>query len=254
MKNLPTEIIVIICHHLRDDEKKLVRLCQTGCKYRNIVYDTYAYQIPYLLRDKVQFCLDFEYLCQKACYCENPVYVNYIGLLKYYCWNYINPKDCLAVLCRYGHLKVAQYIVKTFNFSYNDVSRNNNWAISWACRGGHLEMVQWLFETFYFDDNDPHLPFQVLSWACEYGRLEIAQWLVKMHNFNYFLPFNHNCLVRACENGHFDMVRWLVKTFNLTAVDVRYNHNLAICYACTNDHLEIVRWLADTFNLNIYKN
>lgn len=61
-----------------------------------------------------------------------------------------NNNQAIHYCCEYGHLKLAQWLVKTFNLNENDIKSMDDWALTYSCKNGHLEVVKWLVKKFYW--------------------------------------------------------------------------------------------------------
>ena len=122
--------------------------------------------------------------------------------------------------CRYGHLKIIQWLYSACSLTVKNVRFNSNWAVQVVCHYGHLHVIQYLCETFKLTIKDIR------------------------SNDNWTLRF-------ACENGHLNVVQYLCETFGLTVEDIRSDNYLALRWACQNGHLDVVQYLCETFGLTI---
>jgi len=99
-----------------------------------------------------------------------------------------NDTSAIALSCESGHLYIAQWLVKEFSLTKDDVITHERNAFLLACQNGHLEIVQWLVKEFSLTKDD-------------------------------VITLERNALLPACQYGHFKIVKWLVTTFDLNAQD-----------------------------------
>ena len=81
-------------------------------------------------------------------------------------------------------LKSIKCLVKTFNFTTENVRSDSNWALIKACKNCHLKVLKYLVETFNLTIEDIRSDNNLfLRWMCGHGHLKAVKYLVKTLNF-----------------------------------------------------------------------
>ena len=128
-------------------------------------------------------------------------------------------RNQLLFACRYGHLKIIQWLYSACGLTVSDIRFYGNQALLCACVHGNLHVVQYLCETFGLTVEDIRSKsIWGLQLACLYGNLDVVQYL--------------------CE------------TFGLTIEDVRSKDNQALRWAYRCGHLNVIQWICEHFHLD----
>ena len=101
MKNLPTELIFIICDYLYDKKRALAQVCLINRTFKEITHNTLTYQVLYLLKDCPSGCNSFKFLCDKT---------NRSKLLMYYNLKSLQYEDNLCVKLSPGTYKMDSLV------------------------------------------------------------------------------------------------------------------------------------------------
>lgn len=173
--------------------------------------------------------------------------------------------DCLDVACKYGHLKIVEYLVS--NYLVGKKAENFDRALKNACREKHMEIFEYLVSKGADNFNG------CLKDACEDGRLEIAELMIK-RGANYIgigldgacrggyikivellvnkgASYFHTSLIEACRHGHIEIVKFLMsegsRDWDLCLENIENENTWNECLraACRGGHLEIAKIMID---------
>lgn len=159
-----------------------------------------------------------------------------------------------------GHLELAQWFVKMFEFTADEVCNKYDSTIWNSCSNGNINVTEWLMkefrpnlcypmnwigDDFAFDDRG------CLGNACFRGDLKTVQWIVEKFGLTVNTIRAEKALLYACDSENLELVEWLVTTFGLTAVDVCAEENRAFINACVELKLDVAKWLFSKFNLKL---
>lgn len=178
--------------------------------------------------------------------------LNYMKLmhLKYFDL-IVSVDDATLYACRYGYLKVVQWLVNTFNENITVECINT------SIRHGHLKITKWLLNSLgvnYIFNRD------VFHTALKNGHLKMILWLVNKFNLTKqdIISHNNSFLMTACSHGRSKIVKWIIRSYKLRENEVKIRNNWGFAVGCSHGHLKIVRWLHKNFNITIddilYKN
>jgi hypothetical protein len=90
----------------------------------------------------------------------------------------VRASRALASACAHGHLTLAEWLVKTFSLSIDDVRADGNFALNSASYEGELAVVVWLVETVGLTADDA-TEAKAVSIARARGYGAVADWLTK---------------------------------------------------------------------------
>ncbi len=246
---LPAELVHLVCDYLfaNRDAKGICRLLSLNQRFKNIVSNTYAYQIYRIISSD---CQCYKPYCYRAyyilCDCQHHqnITVNRLSCLKYYHKFYPICEELFIIACKHNRLHIAEWSHKSFEMPRKTIHS----AFIKVCERGCLNTLKWISETFDLNAEDIRSENNsALYILCQHGHLETAKWLVATFNLNDddASSFYKYALCRACENDHLETAKWLNETFRLTIVGCL----LPFYKACVNGRFEMVKWLASTFDI-----
>ena len=149
-----------------------------------------------------------------------------------------------------GFLDTAKWLHKTFGFTAEDASDQDNYALKTACREGHLEAAKWLTETFNIVLEDIYMKNDLLHVSCERGHLETAKWCFR--KFGYFeenRSYTVNKFRGLCLYGQLDVAKWFRETFRISPEEIDQENSSLFLEVCIGGHLEVAQWLKTLFKL-----
>lgn len=149
-----------------------------------------------------------------------------LGVLKYLIKivGVCDPREIECILqyaCENGHLKTAEFLVRSFKLTYEDKLRIGIKRIFMrTCSKGHIEMLEYLTQVFKLALNDLKIA-------------TILQSSVALNNL--------------------DLLKYLVRTFDLTSETAMRKFNIVSIYHSAVDRLffetEMSRYIKNTFKL-----
>ena len=145
----------------------------------------------------------------------------------------------LLVAARYGHLRLAQWLVAQGDENIPD--DNDNDALSLAVQGGHSAIFRWLVRSASLSDRVAN---DLLLRALQFGHRSLAVWLClkvcrRIHGVD---DDNHNALMLAAKNGFLWLTQWLSEQTDDINQTNSTGHT-ALMLAVVNGHLPVVQWL-----------
>jgi len=135
----------------------------------------------------------------------------------------------------YGHLNVAEWIVKTYVVNFEESISGSVDGFREACANGHLHVISWFVDVFKFNPecDNGNYGFQL---ACKKGHLDIAKWFE--HRFMSLLTRRRHeslqALNDACSSGHLELTEWLIDTF-------KFKVESSVSFVCYNNRIQILQ-------------
>ncbi len=148
--------------------------------------------------------------------------------------------------CRFGHFKVAKWILEVnpeiinFDLEYN---------FQIACSSGNYELVKWLLEIKQDLISEWINKGNALANACDGGNLSIVKLVYESnpHISNAYYDYE-KYFINACGLGHLEVAQWileLVKDWSHTKINISADNDKAINMAFSSGHTEVVKFLAE---------
>lgn len=166
------------------------------------------------------------------------------------------PRYVFETACACGHLRIAQWLVKSFN--HTGLKLRVKHTFLQTCSSGHLLVAKWLARQFHvFDLGDINISYEdemercacrSFIAACARGHLIVAQWIHKeltLRRAEAEEWYNYG-FRQACASGHLLLAQWVYKQLMLTRGSQNVIHlcdNYAFHKACENGHLLVAQWL-----------
>ena len=142
----------------------------------------------------------------------------------------------LALVGEYGHLKVAEWIIKTYNVKLEESQTGCVKGFRQACAYGHLHVITWFVDVFKFNPENDYNNYG-FQMACFSGHLDIAKWFDQ--RFKSLITNHFDKLMQAfeyaCSMGHLELSTWLVDTFSLIVSES------AVRNTCAYNRIEILQ-------------
>ena len=85
----------------------------------------------------------------------------------------------LHYACRYGHLKIAQYLIRDAHCNPSYENKYGETPLHYACRYGHLKIAQYLIRDAHCNPSCKNKNGDTpLHYACRYGHTHTVQYLL----------------------------------------------------------------------------
>ena len=173
--------------------------------------------------------------------------------------------NAFRMACKNGHVKVAKWLMSTFQLTREDARTENSGALRLACENGHLETAKWLTATFHLTAEqdlracDNH----ALRMACQNGHLNVVRWWIgaqtraaNVDNDNdndngddNDNPTTTGAAANHTRNNNNDDDDMLSATSFMRSENARAFVFSGIRYACLNGHLAVAKWLYNALKL-----
>lgn len=136
----------------------------------------------------------------------------------------------LNIVCKNGHLPLAQWIHKHSAICLDDISD----IFSEVCAQGHLEVAQWIYSISKCQKQI----VDAFKYACDKGHLNVCQWLWSFDKVPAILDIYFE---KACYSGHLNVCQWL---WSLGPIDIgNISKNMGLVCDTNND--ELILWLVN---------
>jgi hypothetical protein len=154
--------------------------------------------------------------------------------------------------CKYGHLKVAQWLRDTIGNKIEIQIHCNEDIVGTLSSRGEFEVLKWIFETC-FPIKEEFPIYLCLEYSCKNDHLDIAKWAIKIiKSFPSRYPEEmREIFITLCEMGKLESIILLTKKFK-KEFDRKFicrRYYGPINLAIENSHQDVTLWLIKRFHL-----
>ena len=169
--------------------------------------------------------------------------------------------SALAIV-RTGSLEQLQQFVTKWNWTRDDIVRNNNRLLREACEYGRLDIVQWLLDNYLQAEDLKDFNNGPMGEAASQGHLDVVQAL-QWRAIEWGVPFikddfksfnmtgGCSVFIAVCNEGHAHILDWMYEHGFMTQDDYLPDQISSYIFAASQGNLDVLQWLDRHFPVTV---